>query len=235
MSLIKEINDLRQELRVANTQVHNLESTLRLNKSKKAIQDTGEWLLYIFLYISCILSVLLAEALLVLGKQFYYCLYFILTCLPDGTWYILMFIVEAAKSCRFLLFRSTPSALKDAFLCSCPRTVWAGPLLLCYVLSVLSSSSLRWTSIQPSCPEVESRDGKWKNHRNAAARNSISARSNPGDGEDPELSRFSLFQSEIFLTWIWEEATRHSNTDSGSRMPYIIISSWQDQKCNSIE
>ncbi|XP_054141472.1 cilia- and flagella-associated protein 57 [Melozone crissalis] len=41
MSLIKEINDLRQELRVANTQVHNLESALRLNKSKKAIQDTA--------------------------------------------------------------------------------------------------------------------------------------------------------------------------------------------------
>ncbi|KAM3668616.1 cilia- and flagella-associated protein 57 [Ammospiza maritima maritima] len=41
MSLIKEINDLRQELRVANAQVHNLESALRLNKSKKAIQDTA--------------------------------------------------------------------------------------------------------------------------------------------------------------------------------------------------
>lgn len=42
MNLIKEINDLRQELRVANAQVHDLESALRLNKNKKAIQDTGE-------------------------------------------------------------------------------------------------------------------------------------------------------------------------------------------------
>uniref|UniRef100_A0A8C9NI57 Cilia and flagella associated protein 57 n=1 Tax=Serinus canaria TaxID=9135 RepID=A0A8C9NI57_SERCA len=41
VSLIKEINDLRQELRVANAQVHDLESALRLNKNKKAIQDTA--------------------------------------------------------------------------------------------------------------------------------------------------------------------------------------------------
>uniref|UniRef100_A0A8C0V724 Cilia and flagella associated protein 57 n=1 Tax=Cyanistes caeruleus TaxID=156563 RepID=A0A8C0V724_CYACU len=41
VSLIKEINDLRQELRVANTQVHDLQSELRLNKNKKAIQDTA--------------------------------------------------------------------------------------------------------------------------------------------------------------------------------------------------
>ncbi|XP_016155520.1 PREDICTED: LOW QUALITY PROTEIN: cilia- and flagella-associated protein 57, partial [Ficedula albicollis] len=41
VSLIKEINDLRQELRVANGQVHSLQSALRLNKNKQAIQDTA--------------------------------------------------------------------------------------------------------------------------------------------------------------------------------------------------
>ncbi|XP_064311392.1 cilia- and flagella-associated protein 57 [Phalacrocorax carbo] len=39
VTLIKEINDLRQELKVAHTQVHDLQSTLRLTKKKKAIQD----------------------------------------------------------------------------------------------------------------------------------------------------------------------------------------------------
>jgi len=42
VSLIKEINDLRQELKMAHTQVHDLRSTLRLTKKKQAIQDTGE-------------------------------------------------------------------------------------------------------------------------------------------------------------------------------------------------
>uniref|UniRef100_A0A8B9NKF6 Cilia and flagella associated protein 57 n=1 Tax=Accipiter nisus TaxID=211598 RepID=A0A8B9NKF6_9AVES len=41
VSLIKEINDLRQELAVAHTQVHDLQSTLRLTKKKQAIQDTA--------------------------------------------------------------------------------------------------------------------------------------------------------------------------------------------------
>ncbi|XP_027538817.1 cilia- and flagella-associated protein 57 isoform X2 [Neopelma chrysocephalum] len=41
VTLIKEINDLRQELKVANTQVHDLRAALRLNKKKKAIQDTA--------------------------------------------------------------------------------------------------------------------------------------------------------------------------------------------------
>ncbi|NXQ57490.1 CFA57 protein, partial [Anthoscopus minutus] len=41
VSLIKEINDLRQELRVANAQVHDLQSALRLNKNRKAIRDTA--------------------------------------------------------------------------------------------------------------------------------------------------------------------------------------------------
>ncbi|NWX19701.1 CFA57 protein, partial [Aegotheles bennettii] len=41
VSLIKEINDLRQELRVAHTQIHNLQSALRLTKKKEAIQDTA--------------------------------------------------------------------------------------------------------------------------------------------------------------------------------------------------
>ncbi|XP_032923476.1 cilia- and flagella-associated protein 57 [Catharus ustulatus] len=41
VSLIKEINDLRQELRVANAQVHSLQSALGLNKNKQAIQDTA--------------------------------------------------------------------------------------------------------------------------------------------------------------------------------------------------
>ncbi|NXK97716.1 CFA57 protein, partial [Formicarius rufipectus] len=41
VSLIKEINDLRQELKVANSQVHDLQAALRLNKKKKAIQDTA--------------------------------------------------------------------------------------------------------------------------------------------------------------------------------------------------
>eukprot|EP00075_Anas_platyrhynchos_P029288 XP_027318541.1 cilia- and flagella-associated protein 57 isoform X2 [Anas platyrhynchos] len=39
VSLIKEINDLRQELKAAYTQVHDLQSTLRLTKKKQAIQD----------------------------------------------------------------------------------------------------------------------------------------------------------------------------------------------------
>ncbi|NWR55089.1 CFA57 protein, partial [Bucorvus abyssinicus] len=41
MSLIKEVNDLRQELKVAHAQVHDLQSTLRLTKKKLAIQDTA--------------------------------------------------------------------------------------------------------------------------------------------------------------------------------------------------
>ncbi|NXT45627.1 CFA57 protein, partial [Pluvianellus socialis] len=41
VSLIKEINELRQELKVARTQVHDLRSTLRLTKKKQAIQDTA--------------------------------------------------------------------------------------------------------------------------------------------------------------------------------------------------
>uniref|UniRef100_A0A8C3K567 Cilia and flagella associated protein 57 n=1 Tax=Calidris pygmaea TaxID=425635 RepID=A0A8C3K567_9CHAR len=41
VSLIKEINELRQELKVARTQVHDLQSTLRLLKKKKAIEDTA--------------------------------------------------------------------------------------------------------------------------------------------------------------------------------------------------
>ncbi|XP_065602497.1 cilia- and flagella-associated protein 57 [Cyrtonyx montezumae] len=39
VSLIKEINDLRQELTVACSQVHDLKSALRLTKRKQAIQD----------------------------------------------------------------------------------------------------------------------------------------------------------------------------------------------------
>uniref|UniRef100_A0A8D2P8L7 Cilia and flagella associated protein 57 n=1 Tax=Zosterops lateralis melanops TaxID=1220523 RepID=A0A8D2P8L7_ZOSLA len=41
VSLIKEINDLRQELKVANARVHDLQAALRLYKHKKAIQDTA--------------------------------------------------------------------------------------------------------------------------------------------------------------------------------------------------
>ncbi|XP_009876698.1 PREDICTED: WD repeat-containing protein 65, partial [Apaloderma vittatum] len=41
MSLIKEINDLRQELNDAHAQVHDLRSTLRLTKRKQTIQDTA--------------------------------------------------------------------------------------------------------------------------------------------------------------------------------------------------
>lgn len=223
VSLIKEINDLRQELRVANAQVHNLQSALSLNKNKQAIQDTGEQFLYIFRIVS-------SEGrspFLSLVNNFY-CLCFILACLPGGTCYIL--IVEA-ESCRFLQFRSTASGLKDAFPCSCQRTVRAGLLLVYYILSILCSSSLQWTSVRPRCPEVESRDGKWKNHRNAAARNSISARPNPGEGASPELSGFSLFWSEIFLNWIWKEATKQSNTDMIQGC--LMLLSWQDQKCHS--
>uniref|UniRef100_A0A8C4V989 Cilia and flagella associated protein 57 n=1 Tax=Falco tinnunculus TaxID=100819 RepID=A0A8C4V989_FALTI len=40
-SQIKEINDLRQELKVAHTQIRDLQSTLRLTKRKQAIQDTA--------------------------------------------------------------------------------------------------------------------------------------------------------------------------------------------------
>ncbi|NWS73884.1 CFA57 protein, partial [Crotophaga sulcirostris] len=41
VSLIKEINELRRELKVTRTQVHNLQSTLKLAKKKQAIQDTA--------------------------------------------------------------------------------------------------------------------------------------------------------------------------------------------------
>ncbi|XP_005151303.2 cilia- and flagella-associated protein 57 isoform X2 [Melopsittacus undulatus] len=41
MSLIKEINDLRQELKAALTQLHHLKSTLKLIKKREAIQDTA--------------------------------------------------------------------------------------------------------------------------------------------------------------------------------------------------
>ncbi|KAM7106339.1 cilia- and flagella-associated protein 57 [Ciconia maguari] len=41
VSLIKEINDLQQELKVAHMQVHDLQSALRLTKKKTAIQDTA--------------------------------------------------------------------------------------------------------------------------------------------------------------------------------------------------
>ncbi|XP_067997149.1 cilia- and flagella-associated protein 57 [Melanerpes formicivorus] len=41
VSLIKDINDLRQELKVAQSQVHDLRSTLKLAKKKQAIQDTA--------------------------------------------------------------------------------------------------------------------------------------------------------------------------------------------------
>ncbi|NXP07375.1 CFA57 protein, partial [Thinocorus orbignyianus] len=40
VSLIKEINELRHELKVAHTQVHDLQSALKLLKKKQAIQDT---------------------------------------------------------------------------------------------------------------------------------------------------------------------------------------------------
>ncbi|XP_010011942.1 PREDICTED: WD repeat-containing protein 65-like, partial [Nestor notabilis] len=41
MSLIKEINDLRQELKAALTQLRDLESTLKLMKKREATQDTA--------------------------------------------------------------------------------------------------------------------------------------------------------------------------------------------------
>ncbi|NXW55507.1 CFA57 protein, partial [Eurystomus gularis] len=41
MELIKEINTLRQELKAARSQVHNLQSALRLTKKKQEIQDTA--------------------------------------------------------------------------------------------------------------------------------------------------------------------------------------------------
>ncbi|XP_028939823.1 cilia- and flagella-associated protein 57, partial [Antrostomus carolinensis] len=41
VSLIKEINDLRQELKVVHAQVHDLQSALRLAKRKQATQDTA--------------------------------------------------------------------------------------------------------------------------------------------------------------------------------------------------
>ncbi|NXX79282.1 CFA57 protein, partial [Urocolius indicus] len=41
VDLIKEINYLRQELKEAQTQVHDLQSTLRLTKKKQAAQDTA--------------------------------------------------------------------------------------------------------------------------------------------------------------------------------------------------
>uniref|UniRef100_A0A8B9F126 Cilia and flagella associated protein 57 n=1 Tax=Amazona collaria TaxID=241587 RepID=A0A8B9F126_9PSIT len=41
MSLIKEINDLRQELKAALTQLRHLKSTLKLTKKREAIQDTA--------------------------------------------------------------------------------------------------------------------------------------------------------------------------------------------------
>ncbi|NWQ73156.1 CFA57 protein, partial [Columbina picui] len=41
VSLIKEINNLRQELKVAHTQIHDLQSTIRLMEKKQAVQDTA--------------------------------------------------------------------------------------------------------------------------------------------------------------------------------------------------
>ncbi|NWX48456.1 CFA57 protein, partial [Steatornis caripensis] len=41
VSLIKEISDLRQELEVAHTQVHDLQSALRLTTKKQTIHDTA--------------------------------------------------------------------------------------------------------------------------------------------------------------------------------------------------
>ncbi|XP_061201080.1 cilia- and flagella-associated protein 57 isoform X2 [Neopsephotus bourkii] len=41
VSLIKEINDLRQELKAALTQLHHLKSTLKLTKKREAVQDTA--------------------------------------------------------------------------------------------------------------------------------------------------------------------------------------------------
>ncbi|XP_010213977.1 PREDICTED: WD repeat-containing protein 65-like isoform X1 [Tinamus guttatus] len=41
VSLIKEINELRRELKVTRTQVHDLQSTLGLAKKKQVIQDTA--------------------------------------------------------------------------------------------------------------------------------------------------------------------------------------------------
>ncbi|NWI19707.1 CFA57 protein, partial [Crypturellus soui] len=41
VSLIKEINELRRELKVTRTQVHDLQSTLRLTKKKQVIQDAA--------------------------------------------------------------------------------------------------------------------------------------------------------------------------------------------------
>ncbi|NXT80414.1 CFA57 protein, partial [Zapornia atra] len=41
VGLIKEINDLRQDLKVAQSQVHDLQATLRLTKKKQAVTDTA--------------------------------------------------------------------------------------------------------------------------------------------------------------------------------------------------
>ncbi|NXC40825.1 CFA57 protein, partial [Penelope pileata] len=41
VSLIKEINDLRQELTVAHTQIHDLQATLKFTRKRQAIQDTA--------------------------------------------------------------------------------------------------------------------------------------------------------------------------------------------------
>ncbi|NWU97125.1 CFA57 protein, partial [Upupa epops] len=41
ISLIKEINDLRQELKIAHDQIHNLQSALKVTQKKQTIQDTA--------------------------------------------------------------------------------------------------------------------------------------------------------------------------------------------------
>ena len=40
VSLIKEINDLRRELKIARTQVHDLEAALGVNKKNKNLSDS---------------------------------------------------------------------------------------------------------------------------------------------------------------------------------------------------
>ena len=42
MSLIKEINDLRRELKIARTQVHDLEAALGINKKNKNLEQQAE-------------------------------------------------------------------------------------------------------------------------------------------------------------------------------------------------
>lgn len=103
--------------------------------------------------------------------------------LPGGTCYIVTFWWILQNLTIWLYSFSSERCLFLSFLipknCKLDLCFYA----LCSLF--LSSSSLQWTAVQPSCAEVECTEGKWENHRNAAAGNSIPTRPNQGEGAKP--------------------------------------------------